>query len=101
MARFYQLDQLLTLLQEEAAQELRFQVGSPPVVVSGNSRRCLQGPSVNGEEIALLFRRLAGSRHMRELRDKGEVQFIYTLPNRSAFVVHAVLQAGDLSFRVA
>jgi hypothetical protein len=101
MARAYFMDQLLVLLSEEAATELVFQAGSPPVIVSRAGRRCLQGPPINEEEVAQLLRCLAGSRQMRELQERGAVQFLHTLPDRSAFIVRAAMSGGKMVFGIS
>ena len=95
------MDQLLALLAAEAATELVIQAGSPPVIVTRGVRRCLQGPPINDEEVVRLLRGLAGSRHMRELHERGAVQFLHALPDRSAFIVRAALDGEKLVFGIS
>ena len=97
----YQMDQLLTLLSIEKAKELRFLPGCPPIVVSDTDQRPMEGPVTTAEEVMGLFRLLANSRQMRELREKKSIRFVYTTHGRLAFVVQARLAAEKLSFEVS
>jgi Tfp pilus assembly ATPase PilU len=101
MARAYFMDQLLVLLAEEEAKELFFQTGSPPILVSRSGQRCLQGPPINDEEILHLLRSVAGSRHMRELKECGAVQFLLTRPDRSALLVRATMSGDQVVFGIS
>ena len=80
------MDHLLTLLTIEKARELQFRAGSPPVIVLEDEQHSLQGPPITREDVMRLLRSMATSRQMRDLRERG-VQFIYTLPDRSPFLV--------------
>jgi len=97
----YQMDQLLNLLTAEKARELQFRAGSPPIIISEQERYLLQGPPIDGQELVNLLRCLANSRQMRDLRESGAVQFVYTAPGRSPFVVRANLEGGGVVFVVS
>jgi Tfp pilus assembly pilus retraction ATPase PilT len=97
----YQMDHLLALLTIEKARELRFCAGRPPVIVGENDQRSLQGPPITGEDVARLLRNLANSRHMRDLRGCGTVQFVYTSPSRAPFVVRARMEDQNVVFSVS
>jgi Tfp pilus assembly pilus retraction ATPase PilT len=97
----YQMDQLLSLLTIEQAKELRFGAGHPPVIASEGEERRLQGPPVTEEDVVQLLRSLASSRHIRALREGGAVQFIYTAPGRSPFVVRAKMEDEHVVFSVS
>ncbi len=91
----YYMDHLLTLLTIEKARELQFRAGSPPLIVLEDEQHSLQG------HVMRLLRSMATSRQMRDLRDHGTVQFIYTLPDRSPFLVRATMEDENVVFDVS
>ncbi|HYG35048.1 MAG TPA: hypothetical protein VEC99_09705 [Clostridia bacterium] len=95
------MDHLLTLLMVEKAKELRFRVGSPPIILSEDEERPLQGPPVLGEDVMQLFRSLATSRQIRDLRKCGTVEFVYTTRGRSPFLVRARMENNNVVFHVS
>ncbi len=97
----YRLEHLLGLLTIEKAKELQFRAGSPPILVSESEQHLLQGPLLTSEDLLCLFRGLASSRQMRELKAHGTVQFVHTFPNRSPFLVRARIEQGEIVFDVS
>ena len=97
----YHLDQLLALLTNEGARELWFWAGRPPVIVSASGRRPLQSPPLSADEVMFLFRKLAGSRELRELRAHGKVQFIHSPPGQSPFLICAKIKSDVLVFYIS
>jgi Tfp pilus assembly ATPase PilU len=97
----YCMDHLLDLLTTEKAKELQFRAGSPPVVVSENEQRSLQGPPMTSEDVVRLLRSMATSRQMRDLREHGYVLFIYTLPGSTPFVVQARMKHEEVEFAIS
>lgn len=95
------MEHLLTLLTVEKAVELQFRAGSPPVILSESELHPLQGPPITGEDVVQLFRCLATSRQMRELRVCGAVEFIYAPRTRSPFLVRAKMENENVSFDVS
>jgi Tfp pilus assembly pilus retraction ATPase PilT len=97
----YHLEHLLALLTAEKATELQFRAGSPPMVVSENERHPLQGPPTSNEDLMKLLRSLTSSRQMRNLRESGVVRFVYALPGRSPFLVHATMENENIAFDIS
>ncbi len=95
------MDQLLTMLTTEKAKELRFRAGSPPVMVSDDEERPLQGPPIPGDEMIRLLRHMATSRQMRDLRERGAVRFIYTPRGRFPFLVRAKMDDENVEFDIS
>ncbi len=91
----YQMDQLLSLLTTEKARELVFRAGRPPLIILDREQHPLQGPPITDDDLVFLLRCLATSREMRNLRENGTVQFVYTAPGRAPFVVRARLEDGQ------
>ena len=97
----YHMDHLLSLLTIEKAKELRFRAGSPPLVVTEDEQRSLQGPPITGEDVERLLRCLATSRQMRDLRKCGKVRLIYTTRGRSPFLVRAEMADQTIVFDIS
>ncbi len=94
------MDNLLTLVASEQAGELRLRADAPPVIFVEDESHPLEGPPITAEEIQRLLRSMAGSREMRELRERGVVTFIYHFQGTSPFLVSASMQDGRVSFNV-
>ena len=97
----YQLDQLLAMLTIEKAKHLQFRAGSPPIMVTEREQRALQGPKVTQEDVMGLLKSMATSRQMRELRQRGALRFVYTLPNRSPFLIRAKMEDENVEFDIS
>ncbi len=70
-------------------------------MVLDDEEHALEGPPVTGEDAMRLLRSLATSRQMRDLWELGEVNFVYTLPDRSPFVVRAWREEENVAFYVS
>ncbi|SRR6266581_1047577 len=96
----YSMENLLMLVSTERAVALKLQVGLPPVIVLENENHALEGPPITPEEVEELLRSIANTRHMRELRENGDVVFIYKFQGSSPFLVRAKLQNGYVGFEI-
>jgi Tfp pilus assembly ATPase PilU len=97
----YEMDHLLNLLTAEKAKELQFSAGRPPVIVLEDVEHSLQGPPITSDDLVRLLRSLATSRQMRDLRERGSVQFVYTSVGRAPFVVRAQMEQENVQFSVS
>jgi len=97
----YHMDHLLTMLTSEKAKELRFRAGTPPVFVTDEEKHPLQGPPISSEEVMQLLRSMATSRHLRDLRENGEVRFIFTPRGRAPFLIRARMCDDCVEFQVS
>lgn len=99
MARaVYSMDNLLTLVTVERAQELKLQVGTAPLIMLGEETHPLEGPSLTRECTETLLRSIAKTRHMRLLQRDGRVQFIYHFRGTSPFLVSAEVAHEGIRF---
>ena len=96
----YSIDDLLALVRTEHAEELRLRVGYPPVMVLRGEDYPVEGPALTVQGADDLLRSIANTRQMRELRDSGFIDFIYTFRNASPFLVHATLEDEIISLRL-
>jgi Tfp pilus assembly pilus retraction ATPase PilT len=95
------MDHLVTLLTAEKARELRFCAGKPPVLALEKEERPLQGPPIPADEVERLLRSVANSRQIRELQQRGVVQFIFTVRNRVPVLVRAHMEDENLLFDIS
>lgn len=84
------MDDLLYLLLSDGADGLKLVVGQPPVITLEREKITLEGPPISTEEGEQFFRSISDSRQMRELRERGSIEFIYHFRKRAIFVVCAV-----------
>src|SRR5437899_1676531 len=94
----YSMDNLLTLVSVEQAQELRVRAGTPPVIVLEDRPHPLEGPPLTAESAEELLRSIANTRQMRMLRDRGAVEFIYNFRSASPFLVRASIENENVGF---
>jgi Tfp pilus assembly ATPase PilU len=96
----YSMDDLLHLVNSDGADELRLQVGTPPIVVLGGEHHQVEGPAITMEEVEELWHSLADTRQRRELRALGMVQFIYRFRAGTNFVVCARLENENVRINI-
>ncbi len=93
-------DDLLYLLNSDGADELRLHVGVPPVLVLQGEDHLVAGPPTTAEECEELLRSLATTRQRRELRERGQVLFVYRHRGAMDFVVQARMQDGQVGIHI-
>ncbi len=85
----YSMDDLLYLVHSDGADRLRLEVGQPPVIVMDGEEQAMDGPALTAEDLDGLLHCVADTRQRRELREHGEVEFIYRFRQCTSFVVTA------------
>ena len=100
ISHMYSVDQLLRLVKDEKAEALKIQIGSPPVIVLHGQNHDLEGPAICAEDAEQLLQRVANSRHRRELRQRGAVQFIFRFQHSTDFVIRATLKDENVGIEI-
>ena len=59
------------------------QVGAPPLIVLRGEQKAIEGPILSAEDADHLLRSIATSRQMREMWERGEMEFLYNFRNSS------------------
>jgi Tfp pilus assembly pilus retraction ATPase PilT len=85
---------LLTFAAAEQADAVELHVGSEPVIVLRGEDHLIEGPSLTPEDAEALFREIAGTRRVRELRRRGQTEFLVRPQELGQFLVRAQLEAG-------
>lgn len=99
MAGMYHMEDLLTLLQKEGAEELRLASDIPPMVVTGGKPRSLDTPLLRPDELDTLLNSITNEEQRRELEKCGDVRFIFT-QNSTRFAVTAIHSSGALRITI-
>jgi Tfp pilus assembly ATPase PilU len=92
----YSMDDLFHLVNSDGADELRLQVGAPPVLVLRREPNTIEGPPISAENAENLLQSITNTRQRRELRTHGVVQFIYRFRGRTDFVIYARIEDGNV-----
>ena len=92
----YDITDLLTLAVSERAERLSLHAGQPPVVHVRGEANTVEGPVITPDNADELLRSLAGTRYMREFRERGSVAFVHTFQDSAQFRVEARLQHDDI-----
>ena len=91
---------LLTLIIEERAGGLSLHAGQPPVVHLDGEPHSVERPSITPENAQTLFQSLATTRQVRELREHGTAEFIYTFRDSTQFRVQARMQHDQVQLEL-
>lgn len=97
MAGMYCLNDLLKLVEVEAAEELRLQPERSPEMSVDGRIRTLDLPPITGDEVASLFRTFAPPERLEELSRCGDVHFNFSFQHSASFKVSASLKGQTMS----
>jgi Tfp pilus assembly ATPase PilU len=100
MAGMYSMNDLLKLMAQEGAAELRLEPHRPPSMLLHGKARVLDGPLITSDDVCQLFKAIATEEQGRELDTCGDVCFQYLSDRSEAFTVKAQLHEGLLSLRI-
>ena len=92
----YDMTDLLTLVYSERARGLSLHTGQPPVFHLGGEAHTVEGPAITPENADALLRSLASTRQVREFREHGTAEFLYTFRGSTQFRVQATLQHDEV-----
>ena len=96
MSSRYDMTDLLTLAISERADGLSLHAGQPPVVHVHGEAHAIEGPAITSKNADSLLRSLAGTRYMREFRERGAAVFIHTFQDSAQFRVQAKLEHDEI-----
>ena len=100
MSGMYSMKDLLGLVAQQGAAELRLEPGRPPMMLLHGKLRVLDGPLVTSDQITELFRGVATEEQRRELDLCGTTQFRYAAEGSAHFSVHAGMRGDSLSLSI-
>jgi Tfp pilus assembly pilus retraction ATPase PilT len=90
------VEELLHLAHSDGADALSLHVGSPPILVMDGKPQAVESPVITAQDAQDFWHALADSRQRRTLREKGEVEFLYSFRDRASFVVKARLDGENI-----
>ena len=97
MSGMYSMKDLITLITQQGAAELRLEPDRPPMMLLHGKVRVLDGPLVSSDHIRELFRGIATDEQRRELDLCGSTHFMYAAENSTRFSVRAGIRGNSLS----
>ena len=97
MSGMYSMKDLLNLIAEQGAAELRLDPDRPPMMLLHGKVRVLDGPPVTSDHISELFRGIATDEQCRELHLCGSTHFRYAAENSAHFSVRADIRGNSFS----
>jgi|ERR1044071_1319845 Tfp pilus assembly ATPase PilU len=100
MSGMYSMNDLLTLMTQQGAAELRLEPDRPPMMLLRGKLRVLDGPLVSSDHISELFRGIATEEQRRELDLCGSTHFRYAAKNSTNFHVRADMRINSLSMSI-
>ncbi len=96
----YSIDDLLYLVHSDGADGLKLQVGQPPVVVVDGEDQEIEEPAITVEGAERLLQSLTDTRQRRDLREHGDIEFIYRFRQCASFVVHARIRDENVFIEI-
>jgi len=100
MSGMYSMKDLLSLVAEQGAAELRLEPDRPPMMLLHGKLRVLDGPLVTSDHINELFRAISTDEQRRELDLCGSTLFRYAAENSAQFSVRAGARGNSLSISI-
>lgn len=96
----YNLKDLLHVLVQEGAEELRLEPDRPPMMLLHGKVRVMDGPLLSSDQVSELFRGVASEEQRRELDLCGDIRFRYAVEHSAQFNVRATMQDNRLSLAI-
>ena len=96
----YSMKDLLNLVAQQGADELRLESDRPPTMLLHGKVRVLDGPPVTSDQITELFRGIATDEQRRELDLCGSTHFRFAAENSTNFSVRAGMRGNSLSMSI-
>jgi Tfp pilus assembly pilus retraction ATPase PilT len=100
MSGMYSMKDLLNLVAQQGAVELRLEPERPPMMVLRGKVRVLDGPLVTSDHITELFRSIATDEQRRELDLCGSTHFNYAASHAAHFSVRAGMDGKSLRMTI-
>jgi len=100
MSGMYSMKDLLNLVAQQGAAELRLEADRPPMMLLHGKVRVLDGPLVTSEHINDLLRGIATDEQGRELDLCGSTQFRYATESSAHFSVRADIRGNSLNLSI-
>ena len=100
MSGLYSMKDLLNLVAQQGAAELRLEPDRPPMMLLRGKVRVLDGPLVTNDHINELFRAIATDEQRRELDLCGGAHFRYATGRSAHFSVRAGTHGNSVSLSI-
>ena len=100
MAGMYRMNDLLSLVAREGAEELRLEPDRPPVMMLQGKPRTVDAMVVTSDNVAELFRSIATEEQRRELDQCGKAHFTYVGRDSGRFSIQVAMRGASCSLTI-
>ncbi len=100
MSGMYSMKDLLSLVSQQGAAELRLESDRPPMMLLHGQVRVLDGPLVTGDHITELLHGIVTDEQRRELDLCGSIRFTYAAEHSRHFSVRVGIHGKDVSMNI-
>jgi Tfp pilus assembly ATPase PilU len=100
MSGMYSMKDLLDLVAQQGAVELRLESDLPPMILLHGKVRVLDGPLVTGDHTTGLLNGIVTAEQRRELDLCGSVHFTYAAEHSTHFSVRAGMHGKNVSTNI-
>ncbi len=100
MSGMYSMKDLLNLVAQQGAAELRLESDRPPMMLLHGQVRLLDGPPVTSDHITELLHGIVTDEQRRELDLCGSVRFTYAAEQSAHFSVRAGIHGKNVSLNI-
>ncbi len=91
----YSMSDLLQLVVSENASDLHIRVGTPPVIRLHGVLHRVEGPSLGPEDTEELMRSITSEEHIRQVRERGTVDFGFAYGELARFRCSVFKEKGN------
>src|SRR5687767_2642130 len=91
----YSMSDLLHLVVAEGAADLHLRVGIPPVIRLHGVLHRVEGPSLRAEDTEELMRSITSEEHIRQVRERGTVDFGFAFGELARFRCSVFKERGN------
>src|SRR5688572_6491462 len=91
----YQMSDLLQLMVSEGAADLHIRVGNPPVIRLHGVLHRVEGPPLRPENTEELMRSITSEEHIRQVRERGTVDFGFAFGELARFRCSVFKEKGN------
>ncbi len=100
MSGMYSMKDLLNLVAQQGAAELRLESDRPPMMLLHGQVRVLDGPLVTSDHITELLHRIVTDEQRRKLDLCGSVRFTYAAEHSTHFSVRVGIHGKNVSLNI-
>lgn len=96
----WQIEDLLLMVEDLGASDLHVAVGVPPAYRIDGALTRVDGPKIMPADSEVMAKEILTEAQWAEFLEKGELDFAYSIPNRSRYRVNVYRQRGSIGLAI-